>query len=537
MASASVLSSRGSSDEGELRAALRGDLPGPVNAESLRRALRRARDAAEAERKAATVAWREQPQLFTPEVEERARVRGLPSWAAAEARRTAELTAEIEDLIRLCETYDAQVVVALFENRALARKSLLAILERLETSAGLLRARLPQLRTARATLDALPVQREGWDVPGKSSPDAGRISVARPSTAELEASNGEKHCSPLPLVVIQNAEPPACPGWLRSLAASLQGIGFETLDLSMDFAEALARFSGLLPTEALGEACAPWDPIVKPPSLWLAIPEIIATAAVRCQLGLGRCGPASLGWLLGVPQLRTGYWKIRGLGAPMRMMCAYAGVVCEDVQYEARMTSTGGWASAEWEERDRPALVEKNVFTQLPYVENLTTGEVVTQFSSVSLYLGRVLGLNGPTRRSQALNEQVLGHVHTMWMELRELVYPSRQSPDRAAFKASLAAHFDNTLTKHYEKLECWLQQRGTGYFVSWKPCTADFHVWEMLDQQDEMAKSTGFTSPMMHFDLLRDFHTAIKRLWRLRLYFESNDAILPINNKNAHFR
>lgn len=536
MASPSVLPNRGSSDEGELRAALRGELPGPVNAECLRRALRRARDAADIERKAAAVAWREQPQLFTPEVEAQARVRGLPSWAAAEARRTAELTVEIDDLIHLCETYDAQVVVALFENRALAKVPLLAMLERLETSAGLLRARLPQLRTARATLDALPLQREGWEVLGMSSPDTDTL-AARTSVVESEASNWRRHSSPLPLVVIQNAEPPACPGWVRSLAASLQGIGFEALDFSMEFAEALARFSGLLPTEALGEACAPWDPIVKPPSLWLAIPEIIAAAAVRCQLGLGRLSPESLGGLLGVPQLRTGYWKIRGLGAPMRMMCAYAGVVCEDVQYEARMTSTGGWASAEWEERDRPALIEKNVFIQLPYVENLTTGEVVAQFSSVGLYLGRVLGLNGPTRRAQALNEQVLCHVHTMWMELRELVYPSRQCPDRAAFKASLAAHFDNALTKHYEKLECWLQQRGTGYFVSWKPCTADFHVWEMLDQQEEMAKATGFASPMTHFDLLRDFHAAIRRLWRLRLYFESNDAVLSINNKNAHFR
>ncbi|CAE8742099.1 unnamed protein product [Polarella glacialis] len=551
--------SRGAADECGVRAVLRGEQLGPVNGERLRRALRRARAAAEVESKAVATAWRE-PSPSLGDVE--AWAARLPPWVSAAGRQAAQLSEDVDALVSLSETYDAQVVVALSEGRALERAPILSLLERLERIAVLQRSWVPRIRAARAALDSLDCpggQAHGFNLtlpdldpyagPGTSasSSDTGLVSKWSPLDVKFE---DQKDCRDgqsvrlhrpcgLPATVIRRVEPGGGPGWRLWLAECLRGAALEAEELGQELSQAVGRAAGLRPgSEApLGEACAPWDVALKHPSPWLAVMEVLASGVLRCWQGIGRLAPTTLGRLLRVPRLKTGYWKIRGFGAPARMMCTYAGVDCEDIQYEARMTSTGGWSSAEWEGVDKPALSETNVFVQLPYVVNCTTGEVISQFSAVYLYLGLVLGLNGLTSRACACNEQVLFYVYNMWMELRDLVYPFKQNQDRASFKASLKPYFDTALSGHYEKLESWLQQQGTGYFVSWKPCTADFLVWEMLDQQEEMARATGFQSPMTHFELLTEFHRSVRTWPRLQAYFDSDDARLPINNKMAYFR
>jgi len=228
------------------------------------------------------------------------------------------------------------------------------------------------------------------------------------------------------------------------------------------------------------------------------------------------------------------------------MVCSYAGVAWEDVQYEVRQRprapwasseSRGGWISSEWERRDKPDLLERNAFASLPYVVNHSTGEVVAQSSAVSLYLGRVLGLGGATRAAELANEHVLSYVHTMWTEVRDLVYPFYRNKDEEAFEQSLQTYFGATLPDHYCKLERWLRQRGTGFFAGWRPCVADFYVWELLDQHEAMASAYSFASPLATFPLLRKHHARIQALPRLRTYFASEDAALPINNKMAFFK
>ncbi|CAE8599675.1 unnamed protein product, partial [Polarella glacialis] len=174
---------------------------------------------------------------------------------------------------------------------------------------------------------------------------------------------------------------------------------------------------------------------------------------------------------------------------------------------------------------------------QLPYVVNHSTGEVITQANAVYLYLGRILGLAGSTREDQLANEQVLFHLHGMWMEVRDLVYPSFSSRSEESFKASLDSYFLGSLSGHYEKLEAWLKQRGTPFFAGRSPCTADFHVWEMLDQSEAMASAYEFPSPVEDFRLLQVFYTRFGQLPELKRYFESPDASLPINNKMAFFK
>merc|ERR1712146_349857 len=137
--------------------------------------------------------------------------------------------------------------------------------------------------------------------------------------------------------------------------------------------------------------------------------------------------------------------------------------------------------------------------------------------NAVYLYLGRLLSLGGSTPQEQLANEQVLFYTYQMWMETFDLVYPFKQNKDMEAFQKSLTRHFKSVLPAHYVKLESWLEIIGTYYFVNQaSPCTADFQVWEVVDQHEQMALKHSFRSPMSSFPRLRAFHACIRREPRL---------------------
>ena len=62
-----------------------------------------------------------------------------------------------------------------------------------------------------------------------------------------------------------------------------------------------------------------------------------------------------------------GYWKIRGLAAPLRMTCSYAGAEYQSADYELQPKDGGGWDPSEWTSV-KPGLKEKNAMMNLPYV-------------------------------------------------------------------------------------------------------------------------------------------------------------------------
>ena len=90
--------------------------------------------------------------------------------------------------------------------------------------------------------------------------------------------------------------------------------------------------------------------------------------------------------------LTIGYWKIRGLGAPLRMMCCYAGQPFVNKAY-------GDDAKTAWFGSEKKRLKDVNALINLPYViEGPTAADptetVVTQSNSCLLYLGKRLGID-----------------------------------------------------------------------------------------------------------------------------------------------
>ncbi len=85
----------------------------------------------------------------------------------------------------------------------------------------------------------------------------------------------------------------------------------------------------------------------------------------------------------------VGYWSIRGLGAPLRMMVMYAGVPLQAENYDVTMPAEGGFDLSHWF-GTKPALKERNALVNLPYI--IDGDFVVSQSNACCVYLGRKFG-------------------------------------------------------------------------------------------------------------------------------------------------
>lgn len=235
-------------------------------------------------------------------------------------------------------------------------------------------------------------------------------------------------------------------------------------------------------------------------------------------------------------RITVGYWKFRGLGAPMRMMCVYSGVSYDEEQFEVRRKEGSGWKCPEYDER-RKELYRKNPFSQLPFVQNHTTGEVVAGINAVYLYLGRILKLDGRSHSARLKNESLLFYMlGTVWLEYGDFVYPFKKNDSEASFHAGLTGYLNKSIPAHYDKLEKWLRIHRDPFFAGEELCTCDFHVWEFLDVHEALAKKNHFKSPMNGYDLLDEFYENFSNTRKLNRYWDSKNFKLPMNNKMAFF-
>ena len=106
-------------------------------------------------------------------------------------------------------------------------------------------------------------------------------------------------------------------------------------------------------------------------------------------------------------KIEVGYWAIRGLAAPLRMMCHVAGAEWVSKTY-AVGGEPGNWDLSAWF-GVKPALVERNALMNLPYV--VDGDVVVTQSNACLTHLGRKFGMNGSNETELVRMEQALAQV------------------------------------------------------------------------------------------------------------------------------
>lgn len=223
--------------------------------------------------------------------------------------------------------------------------------------------------------------------------------------------------------------------------------------------------------------------------------------------------------------LTVGYWKIRGLGAPCRMICEYGGLEYEAKCYEIHKQADGSYDKNEWF-GTKPDLKAKNGLMNLPYVVD---GDVVVSQTIACLrYLGKKAGLNGTTDEESVIVDQILCEAQDLRNGGVQFFYnPASAEADNKKKKL-------DSLGGSYEKFDTWLTQRGTVYTAGATPTVGDFHLWEMLDQFEMMAADAEVESPLASYPKLKNLYTTMRKEPKLEKYFASDLYKLPPNNKFA---
>jgi len=210
-----------------------------------------------------------------------------------------------------------------------------------------------------------------------------------------------------------------------------------------------------------------------------------------------------------------GYHAIRGLAAPLRMMCFYQNQQFENVAYGKDMKES-------WFGGDKPKLIEKNAAINLPYILDKTNPKdekVITQSNTCLLYLGRLLRLDKP--RDFFHNHLVLDQTMDWRNDTMKIVYPFAgvvKSKDEFAEGAN--KHLAESTKTHMTKLEGLCQG---DYMCGNSPQSADFHVFEMLDQHIDIAAKVGAANPLEGYPKLQKLHASFKASSKLAKYWEAD--------------
>lgn len=212
-----------------------------------------------------------------------------------------------------------------------------------------------------------------------------------------------------------------------------------------------------------------------------------------------------------------GYWPIRGLGAPLRMIFEYRGAKYTEKRYDD---------TPQWSE-DKQKLLDRNPLANLPYVQ--CGSDVVSQSNACLRYVGSRLRLNGAGDKARLQNEQLLCEIYDVRNTIVQLCYPfASVCRDVAEHKAKSVKHLEEG--NPFGKFEAVLAKSGTDFFSGASICTADFHIWEMMDVHRLLAEKHGVSDIFANLPRCNAFYDKFRALPQLEKYFTSDAYKFPIN-------
>jgi glutathione S-transferase len=206
------------------------------------------------------------------------------------------------------------------------------------------------------------------------------------------------------------------------------------------------------------------------------------------------------------PRFHVGYWSIRGLCAPLRMMlcAARADFVCHMYDIQEDSDAKAGWVTGYFKEKAEN-LLQYNPFMNLPYVADQQEKLVVTQSNACLQYLGDQLGMMGQTAAEHTFCVQLLCEVYDLRDAMVKHAYGSPADTAEAAVQ---------TAQKHFAKFDKHLETKDNKCFLIGDSFTApDFHLFEMIDQFDQLCKTNEFEDCLAEYPHVRAFYTAFAQL------------------------
>jgi hypothetical protein len=236
------------------------------------------------------------------------------------------------------------------------------------------------------------------------------------------------------------------------------------------------------------------------------------------------------------PRFVVGYWSIRGLGAPLRMMLSASGVSFWAALYDALEEGEEGRTKTTWQHDKEWTKKECNPFMNLPFMIDCKEQVIINQTNAIKSYLGRELNMMGSTKLETAKCEELLCEIYDLRNNMVKFAYNGSMKGKADGCLASAKSHFD--------KFEAYLAMGAAsstpGCLVGSKLSAPDFHLYEMLDQYDHLSKHYKLedgAAMLASYPQLAAYKKAFEELSENQMYLDSFlHKGLPFNNPYAHF-
>ncbi|KAH7644654.1 glutathione S-transferase [Dermatophagoides farinae] len=192
-----------------------------------------------------------------------------------------------------------------------------------------------------------------------------------------------------------------------------------------------------------------------------------------------------------------GYWDLRGLGQPIRLMLAYAGVDYVDKRYNIGPN----FDRSEW-------LNEKfNLGLDFPNLPYYMDGDVkITQSMAILRYLARKYNMDGTNEQERLRISMAEQQTHDMFMAMVRICYDPNME--------NLRVDYLKTLPDSLKLMEKFLANHD--YIAGSKISYADFYLYEYLCRMKVMVPEV-----YGQFENLKKFVERIESLPRIAEYIK----------------
>ncbi len=211
-----------------------------------------------------------------------------------------------------------------------------------------------------------------------------------------------------------------------------------------------------------------------------------------------------------VSRFAIGYWSIRGLGAPLRMMLCAAKVNHDIYLYDLVEKKDNGWTSEYFVEKSD--LVKQAPLMNLPFVVDRQEERFVCQTNACFVHLGTQLNMLGSTSMEQSQCLEFLCEIYDIRNIMTDFAYNKYQKDAVKTIKEEAQGVME-AAKRNFLKLESYFQQRDVLFLVGNRMSAPDFHLFEMLDQYSGLCH---------HFELNEDDDFIAPTYPKLKAFYEN---------------
>jgi glutathione S-transferase len=227
-------------------------------------------------------------------------------------------------------------------------------------------------------------------------------------------------------------------------------------------------------------------------------------------------------------KIELGYWAIRGLAQPIRLLLSYVEVPFTDVRYG--LDQDGEQFADDWEVTKGKL---KMPFPNLPYLIDASgQAEVrVSQSNSVMRFLGRRFDLYGETVAECTMIDVLQDDAYDFRNKIVEAAYTPKPNYEKAYAKFTADA-----VPRYVDGFERYLETRSTStHFVGARISIVDFILYELVWQTSVMVP--GSISAINQPNLTA-FMATFENIPQIAAYMARSDYIeRPINSDSASFK